>query len=80
MVRVVEQWRIEVDGIKTSVGRSEHPGPMFSLRDFGHGPGFELGPAAYLRCSRPYDSGDEKRWLAGDYDKDLDWWGHHPDD
>lgn len=68
--------RMEVDGIVSwaDIEDCVATEPMFRLL------AFEYGSPAYLRCSRPYDSGDEKRWLAGDCDKDLDWWEHHPDD
>lgn len=64
--------KLVVDGIISqadieSVVCSE---PMFRLvRDRE-----DTKSTAHLRASRPYTAADEKRWLAGVVDRDLDYW------
>lgn len=60
--------RIEVDGIVSRVDITECVAvePMFRIIDI------EYGAGAYLRCSRPYTTDDEKRWLRGEERYDLD--------
>jgi hypothetical protein len=62
--------RIEVDGIvsRTDITECVAIEPMFRIIEIEH----EYGASAYLRCSQPYTTDDEKRWLRGEELDDLD--------
>lgn len=83
----LNSYELEVDGILSF--RPTHTGvyvrQFYSILRDGHdGPCWEKWDQsclsaghAFLRCSRPHTPDDERRWLAGEKDEDLDAWNDY---
>lgn len=73
---------LTVDGITSGMDwEACNDAPMFTIHPDHHdscscepeGAGVWLC-GAVIRTSRPYTPAEERRWLDGDIDEDLDWW------